>query len=102
MIILIDWYFSSSFILLFVQVWSDELATIAQNYAEKCIWGHNQYRSDDYPGYVGENLYQSSAVVDIDKSVNTWYREVVNFDYATNRCFHAICGHYTQVCCFGL
>ncbi|VDI69364.1 Hypothetical predicted protein [Mytilus galloprovincialis] len=39
--------------------WSKQLASVAQAYADKCIWGHNNARSSQANSfsYVGENLY---------------------------------------------
>ena len=30
----------------YIQIWNDELATVAQNYAEGCVFRHNPNRSD--------------------------------------------------------
>jgi len=41
------------------QTWSEELARVAQNYADMCIWSHNSGRSSQASSfyYVGENIY---------------------------------------------
>ena len=81
-----------------LQVWSDQLAQIAQSYAEQCKWGHNPDRSSSYPGYVGENLYVTTAsIANYSAAVASWYNEVKDYDYDRNEC-SAVCGHYTQVC----
>ena len=79
-------------------VWDDELEAIAQSYSEKCIWGHNPKRSDDYPGYVGENLYASTNKPSGQGVVDSWASEVQWYHYDTNSCDPGkACGHYTQV-----
>lgn len=45
------------------QKWSDELATVAQNYANKCVYGHNPNKYEEAPSFerVGENLYYNTG-----------------------------------------
>lgn len=81
--------------------WDQALSDIAADYAAQCIWEHNDNRSDNYPGYVGENLAvfssgwpQSSLV---ESTLTNWVEnEIPDYDYATNTC-SGTCGHYTQV-----
>jgi uncharacterized protein YkwD len=46
-------------------VWDDALATIADNWVKQCksagglLVDHNPGRSDTYPGYVGENMFEN-------------------------------------------
>jgi hypothetical protein len=42
--------------------WDNDLAAVAQAWADGCQWGHNAGRSDNYPGYVGENIYGAGFV----------------------------------------
>ena len=81
------------------QVWDDDLADIAQGFADRCVWGHNSARGDSYPGYVGENLYLTTASsVDYTAVVESWEDEKDYYDYDTNSCAaNRQCGHYTQV-----
>ncbi|XP_062600837.1 glioma pathogenesis-related protein 1-like [Saccostrea cucullata] len=83
--------------------WSNALATVAENYAKKCIWGHNAARTTETQAltsdfnYVGENLYltsQSSA--NPVSVVQSWDDEKSDYTYSSNTC-NAVCGHYTQV-----
>ncbi|XP_071172259.1 GLIPR1-like protein 1 [Mytilus edulis] len=79
--------------------WSKQLASVAQAYADKCIWGHNSARSSQANSfsYVGENLYvTTSSTGYLDKSVASWVNEKKDYDYASNSC-SGVCGHYTQV-----
>ena len=48
---------------------------------------------------VGENIFASSALsADYTGAVQSWYNEVVDYDYEANSCSPgAVCGHYTQV-----
>ena len=47
------------------QKWSGELATIAQNHANKCVNAHNPSASSQSASfaYVGENLYVNTGKV---------------------------------------
>lgn len=81
--------------------WDEALADIAADYAAQCIWQHNANRSDNYPGYVGENLalfssgYQVSELP--ERTLSLWVEnEMPDYDYASNTCT-GVCGHYTQV-----
>ncbi|XP_060081874.1 peptidase inhibitor 16-like [Ylistrum balloti] len=77
--------------------WSDELAAVAQNYAERCVWSHNPSRSEAPSfSYVGENLFLTSGTYNGEGVVNSWVSEVKNYNYATLGCT-SVCGHYTQV-----
>jgi len=83
-----------------LQVWSSELAAVAQNYAGRCIFGHNSDRSDQSSSfdYVGENLaITTSRNVNYTALVESWYNEVTDYDYDSTSCTN-VCGHYTQVC----
>lgn len=81
--------------------WDSALAEIAAGYARQCQWQHNPDRSDNYPGYVGENLalFSSGWPQDtiVESTLNGWVeREAPDYDYASNSC-SGVCGHYTQV-----
>ena len=83
-----------------LQIWNDELAIIAQNYAEGCVFRHNPNRSILAPSfdYVGENLaITTSSRVNYTALAELWHNEVIHYNYSTNRCSD-VCGHYTQVC----
>ncbi len=83
---------------------------MAQKYSEKCQWRHSV---EAYSGQVGENLYkmQTSAhltvedaanpslvMAQVKNSVNQWWAEKANYNYAKNSCASGKkCGHYTQV-----
>jgi uncharacterized protein YkwD len=87
--------------------WDDELAKVAQAYAEKCVWEHNP-NVDAQTGYpTGENLYAAvgdhPAVHGKDFAVagtQSWYDEIAGYDFSTGACDLKkvpMCGHYTQV-----
>ncbi|HUH01683.1 MAG TPA: CAP domain-containing protein [Kofleriaceae bacterium] len=87
-------------------VWDPALAAVAQAWVEQCVDNespiglidHNAGRSDDYPGYVGENIYGSGGNATGPAAVALWVSEESDYDYATNTCAPGkICGHYTQV-----
>jgi pathogenesis-related protein 1 len=76
--------------------WSDELAGVAQRWAQKLLAADAfEHSNNDY----GENLYRingpgaSSTPMEV---VNAWAAEHVYYRYANNSCT-GICGHYTQV-----
>nr|XP_022336098.1 repressed by EFG1 protein 1-like [Crassostrea virginica] len=77
--------------------WSDELATVAQNYANKCVYGHNPNKYEEAPSFekVGENLYYNTTQVPPTRAVTYWDNEKYDYDYDTNTCTD-VCGHYTQ------
>ena len=86
--------------------WSDELADVAQNWADTLKEdGCGFYHSTG--SKYGENLLMSSAriysdgrrdLVDVSPrdAVDSWGNEVKDYTYATNSC-SGVCGHYTQV-----
>ncbi len=83
-----------------MQVWNDELAQVAQTYAEQCVFDHNPGRVSQQATFssVGENLFASTGMADYEGFVQGWYDEVADYDYASNSCgAGAVCGHYTQV-----
>ena len=76
-------------------VWSDQLAQLAQNWANHLIatgsFGHrpnNQY---------GENLYSVSGGAAFPAQlVGYWAKEAREYDVRSNAC-SGVCGHYTQI-----
>ena len=80
------------------QVWSDELAQVAQDYAEVCTFGHNSNRVSEQTEFtsVGENLAAGSGAANYAQFVQNWYDEVEDYNYDSNTCDN-VCGHYTQV-----
>lgn len=78
-------------------VWSDELAQVAQSWANQLItrgeFAHS--RNNSY----GENLYEisgSGASSNADRVVSAWAAESASYRYASNSCA-GVCGHYTQI-----
>jgi len=91
-------------------VWNDELAAIAQRWADQCTFGHDKNRKKLDGTYVGQNAYMSSSsresdldaiMAKMDKAATAWYSEVseYNFDPADIKPFKFgyQTGHYTQV-----
>ncbi len=84
--------------------WDPALAEVAKAWAEACVdqksptglIDHNDGRSDNYPGYVGENIYGASGQASGQQAVSSWMSEEQYYDYATGHC-SGVCGHYTQV-----
>ena len=81
-------------------MWNDELAVLAQNYAEECVFAHNQERVSQQETFssVGENLAANSGPADYADLVQRWYDEVNYYTYSSDTCADSkMCGHYTQV-----
>ncbi|XP_062595721.1 GLIPR1-like protein 1 [Saccostrea cucullata] len=78
-------------------IWSDELYTIARNYAQQCSFSHNSQRSSQSQtfSYVGENIYMGTFGTATD-AVRSWDEEKSYYDLSSNTCTRT-CGHYTQV-----
>lgn len=77
-------------------VWDSDIASVAQAYAEQCVYAHNSLRNEQYGSVLGENMYASTGDVTADRVVSSWAREKQDYDYKTNSC-SGICGHYTQM-----
>ena len=84
----------------YAQVWSDELAMVAQNYAEQCVFEHNANRVSQQSTFtsVGENLAATTGLANYTGLIRNWYDENQYYDYSLNSCAQGqVCGHYTQV-----
>ncbi|XP_031786448.1 uncharacterized protein LOC100680164 [Nasonia vitripennis] len=85
--------------------WDNELATVAQRWANQCTWGHDSCR--DVPRFkVGQNIaYKgttgSVSSINVLTMVNTWYNEVKDFNKNEVKSFNngngPMIGHYTQM-----
>ena len=79
-------------------VWDSGIATMAQNWASKCVFQHDTNRA------FGENLYgkwgKSKAPINqtnvFRAATQTWYDEVKNYNYSKPD-FSPTTGHFTQV-----
>ena len=86
-------------------VWNDELAAVAQRWADQCKFGHDKNRKKLDGTYVGQNVALTSSskeiTLEMDQAPISWYDEVVypGFDPASINPFKpaAGAGHYTQV-----
>lgn len=84
---------------MYTQQWNDELAMVAQNYAEMCIFARNPLRADQAPSFatVGENLFVTGLqVVNYTAFVEDWYNQNVNYNFQFDNCSGA-CDEYRQV-----
>lgn len=76
--------------------WSDELAKVAQEWAQH-LADKNQFVHSRDSRY-GENLYAiTGARATAKKVVEAWASEERNYDYKTDTCKKSACGHYTQI-----
>ncbi len=84
--------------------WDPALAKVAQDYSEKCSWGHNGNRKTDLvnskgdatfkwadgstPG-VGENIYASTASETLEvllKGIDLFYEEYEYYTFSDQSC----------------
>src|ERR1700685_2839366 len=77
--------------------WSDQLAQVAQQYANRLMsTGAFEHSKDDR---YGENLYEilgTGAASKPTEVVNAWGAEEGFYKYKNNSCT-SMCGHYTQI-----
>ena len=50
-----------------LQKWNDELAKIAQRWADQCTFGHDSKRETLDKTYIGQNVYTGSSTVQLSK-----------------------------------
>jgi pathogenesis-related protein 1 len=76
-------------------VWSDQLAKVAQEWANHLLATHNfNHRPDNQ---FGENLYMiRGGSTSPSEVVGFWANEAKGYDIRTNTCT-GVCGHYTQI-----
>lgn len=86
--------------------WNDELAAIAQRWADQCTFGHDENRNTQTFPYVGQNVaiaWSSAETNNLaefkNSAIDPWYGEVS--DFSPNNIdpfvFSTDTGHYTQV-----
>jgi len=91
-------------------IWNDELAAIAQRWADQCDFNHDKNRKTLDRTYVGQNAYLGtssqgddleSIMNKMDVPVQAWYDEVVNYEFDPADInpfkFDYNAGHYTAV-----
>lgn len=84
--------------------WSDRLAQLAQDWADRCAWGHrphSSYNAKDY-GFssIGENIWAWSVGGKKkipEDPIQMWFDEKQYYVYETQQCRKQPCGHYTTV-----
>ncbi|XP_023334482.1 venom allergen 5 [Eurytemora carolleeae] len=92
-----------------VMIWDDELAQVAQRWADQCMPGHDHSRNVDRYA-VGQNVAttwnfdQESLTKDspeFKRHIRAWFDEVVKFGFKTRSInpfqFRMETGHYTQL-----
>ena len=84
--------------------WNEDLAMVAQKWADQCIFDHDENRA--IPGYphVGQNIYLQKISkkvpgIHVGKTVQKWFDEIYDFD--ENQIapfdFTMSTGHFTQL-----
>lgn len=75
--------------------WSDQLAGVAQKWADTLLKQHRFAHSTD--SRYGENLFDiTGAAAKPSVVVKHWASESQNYNYQLNTC-SGVCGHYTQI-----
>ncbi|ESN97583.1 hypothetical protein HELRODRAFT_85430, partial [Helobdella robusta] len=79
--------------------WSDKLASYAAAWAKKCTSQHGQPEEAKNDGFIGQNIYLSTAgTPNYKNATQSWYEEKADYNYNSNSCEpDRKCGHYTQV-----
>ncbi|XP_072305555.1 uncharacterized protein [Eucyclogobius newberryi] len=73
--------------------WDGNLKLLAEGYAAKCEWNHNPDLED-----TGENLFAGTGKLDLERALEKWFLERVDYNYYNNSCEEdKMCGHYTQM-----
>jgi pathogenesis-related protein 1 len=76
-------------------VWSDQLAAVAQEWADKLKWS-GQFEHSRNPIY-GENLYEIRGGLSTPQEVvNAWAGEAKDYNYGSNICY-GDCRNYLQI-----
>jgi len=86
--------------------WDDDLALVAQNWVDRCTWGHNANRTSEYGALVGGNTYVGENIAFyatngtppnlIDVALGLWFDEHANYTYGPYASGGGT-GHYTQL-----
>ena len=87
--------------MLCVQVWNDELASMADTWAAGCRFDHGQppVQNPPFPA-IGQNLHMTGGQINLAAAIQSWYHEKNYYNYDTLQCAPGrACGHYTQVQC---
>ena len=83
------------------QSWDASLATMAQSWADLCIYEHGGFEPNLTPFInVGQNLFIGTGAGSDSGLLATelWHDEDQYFSFDTNSCQSGeVCGHYTQV-----
>ncbi|KAJ8299170.1 hypothetical protein KUTeg_023230 [Tegillarca granosa] len=78
--------------------WSDDIAFVAQSWAENCVFSHDLNWNRLIPGKynLGQNLAKSSVKSPWENMIRAWHNEVNDFTYAGDNSGKVV-GHYTQL-----
>jgi len=82
--------------------WSDEMAAVAQAWANTCTWDHGMLY-DCSGNRLGQNLYVESSAggypgLNLTGVAYAWWNEKQYYTFSSGACASGqICGHYTQL-----
>lgn len=79
--------------------WDDEVALIAQAYAENCVFAHDGNQARMIPGRytAGQNLAIASGSHSWTARIDSWHSEVDDFAFDSGSINGGDVGHYTQM-----
>lgn len=82
--------------------WNDEMASVAQAWADKCLWEHGMLY-DCAGNRIGQNLFVEASAggyptMNLTYSIEAWNNERNDFNWDTQKCTPGkLCGHWTQL-----
>ncbi|XP_052271444.1 allurin-like [Dreissena polymorpha] len=78
--------------------WDQSIASLAQRWAENCVWGHdaNFKRTDNGRFSVGQNMAANSGDLDWNWAISDWAKEKNDYTYDGDNTGKVV-GHYTQI-----
>ncbi|XP_071509739.1 GLIPR1-like protein 1 [Diadema antillarum] len=77
--------------------WDDSLAQMAQQWADRCWYGHGNPDNISPYSWVGQNIWAGSGTGwDHYGMIENWYSEAEDYHFANHSC-SGVCGHYTQI-----
>ncbi|XP_072031411.1 uncharacterized protein [Amphiura filiformis] len=77
--------------------WSNELADMAQGWADRCSFSHGNPDNISPFYWVGQNIWAGTGSGwPVYGMVESWWEEKDLYNFATDEC-SGVCGHYTQL-----
>jgi len=80
-----------------LMIYDESLATLAANWAARCVSKHPESSTHPEFDHIGQNLYATTGTMHVKRAIQAWFAEKSDYDHDTLQCSGAMCGHYTQV-----